>query len=166
VRRSERLAALGQLSAGLAHELRNPLGTIKTSAELLTRHIGPDNAIASEMAGYISSEVDRSNMLVTRFLDFARPLAIQPQRADITQTIDRAVADLERQTPPASVSVYRNYSPDLRPFLFDPDLMERVFYNLLLNAAQASPPQSSVTVKTRQVDDTVEIAVIDRGAGI
>jgi len=165
VRRTERLAAIGQLSAGLAHELRNPLGTIKASAEMLTRSVASEGAIAKEMAGYISTEVDRANKLVTRFLDFARPLAVQAQRGDITQTIDRAVEQLEHHKP-AGVSIYRNYSPDVAPFFFDPDLMERVFYNLLVNAAQASPPQSSITIKTRQQDDTVEIAIIDRGAGI
>ncbi|MGA3025241.1 MAG: ATP-binding protein [Bryobacteraceae bacterium] len=165
VRRGERLAAIGQLSAGLAHELRNPLGTIKASAEMLTRNIASESAIAKEMAEFISTEVDRTNTLVTRFLDFARPLAVHAQRGDISQTIDRAVADLERHKP-SPVSVYRNYSPDVAPFFFDADLMERVFYNLLVNAAQASPPRSSITIKTRQQDDTVEIAIIDRGAGI
>jgi two-component system, NtrC family, sensor histidine kinase HydH len=165
VRRTERLAAIGQLSAGLAHELRNPLGTIKASAEMLTRNVSNEGAIAKEMAEYISTEVDRTNTLVTRFLDFARPLAVHAQRGDITQTIDRAVAELERHKP-AAVSVYRNYSPDVVPFPFDADLMERVFYNLLVNAAQASPPQSSLTIKTRQQEHTVEIAIIDRGVGI
>jgi signal transduction histidine kinase len=165
VRRTERLAAIGQMSAGLAHELRNPLGTIKASAEMLTRNVAPENAIAREMAEYISTEVDRTNTLVTRFLDFARPLAVHAQRGDITQTIDRAVDELERYQSPA-VSIYRNYAPDVAPFPFDADLMERVFYNLLVNAAQASPPQSSITIKTRQQDGTVEIAIIDRGSGI
>ncbi len=94
------------------------------------------------MAEYISTEVDRTNSLVTRFLDFARPLGVHAQRGDITQTIDRAVRRLERHKPPP-VSIYRNYSPDVAPFLFDADLMERVLYNLLVNAAQASPPESS-----------------------
>jgi signal transduction histidine kinase len=165
VRRSERLAAIGQLSAGLAHELRNPLGTIKASAEMLARNVASEGAIAKEMAEYISTEVDRTNKLVTRFLDFARPLAVQAQRGDITQTIDRAVEQLEHHKP-AAVSIYRNYAPDVAPFPFDPDLMERVFYNLLVNAAQASPAQSSITIKTRQQEDTVEIAIIDRGSGI
>ena len=165
VRRTERLAAIGQLSAGLAHELRNPLGTIEASAEMLTRNVSSEGAIAREMAEYISTEVDRTNTLVTRFLDFARPLAVHAQRGDITQTIDRAVDELERHKP-SSVSIYRNYSPDVAPFPFDADLMERVFYNLLVNAAQASSPKSSITIKTRQQDDTVEIAIIDRGSGI
>jgi len=166
VRRTERLAAIGQMSAGLAHELRNPLGTIKTSAEMLTRSVGSEGAVAKEMAEFISSEVDRTNTLVTRFLDFARPLAVRPQLGDITQVIDRAVADVERHPSAEHVSIYRNYSPDVGPFSFDPDLMERVFYNLLVNAAQASPPRSSVTVKTHLEDDTVEVSIIDRGSGI
>ena len=166
VRRSERLAALGQLSAGLAHEIRNPLSTIKTSAEMLTKNLSRDNALAMEMAGFISSEVDRTNAIVSRFLDFARPLAVRLEKTDLAQLIDRAVADVEKHSPPFDISIYKNYAPDIRPFLLDGQLMERVVYNLLLNAAQASPPQGSVTVKTRQGNGTVEIAVIDRGPGI
>jgi len=166
VRRTERLAALGQLSAGLAHELRNPLGTIKTSAEMLEKSVGSDNAVAQEMAGFISSEVDRTNSLVTRFLDFARPLALRLDKIDLTQVIDQAVSDVEKHRPPFDVTIYKNYSPDIPPFYLDAQLMQSVLYNLLLNAAQASPPDGSITVKTRQIGDTVEIAVIDRGPGI
>ena len=84
VRRAERLAALGQLTAGLAHELRNPMGTMKTSAELLARNVEKENAIAREMAGYISDEVDRTNSLITRFLDFARPQHLKMETGDLT----------------------------------------------------------------------------------
>jgi signal transduction histidine kinase len=164
--RSERLAALGQLSAGLAHELRNPLGTMKASAEMLLQNVPSDNAIACEMAQFISSEVDRTDSLITRFLDFARPLALRSERADVGQVIDLAVEEIDRHRPPFDVAIYKNYSPDIRPFRFDPELMQRVFYNLILNAIQASPPRSSVTVKTRALNGTVEIAVIDRGSGI
>ncbi len=171
VRRTERLAALGQLSAGLAHEIRNPLSTIKGSAEMLLKNVDADGAVAHELAGFISTEVDRTNALVTRFLDFARPLALRLEKTEIGEVIDEAVAQVEKHTPPLEVSIYKNYSPDIPPFLIDRQLIERVLYNLLLNAAQASPPQGSITVKTRQAGDTgegstVEIDVIDRGTGI
>lgn len=166
VRRSERLAALGQLSAGLAHEIRNPLSTIKGSAEMLLKDVDTNGALAHELAGFISTEVDRTNALVTRFLDFARPLTLRLEETEITEVIDEAAAQVEKHTPPLDVSIYKNYSPDIPAFLLDRQLIERVFYNLVLNAAQASPPQGSVTVKTRQVGDTVEVDVIDRGSGI
>ena len=164
-RRSERLAALGQLSAGLAHELRNPLGTIKASAEVLLKQVS-ESEVAHELAGFISSEVDRTNSLVTRFLDFARPLKLRLKAADLTEVVDRAISQLERTTPRYDVTIYRNYSPDIPPFSFDAELIERVVYNLLLNAAQATPAGGAVTVKTRQVGDSVEMSVIDRGSGI
>ncbi len=164
VRRSERLAALGQLSAGLAHELRNPLGTIKASAEMLSRMLSAENDVAREVAGFITSEVDRTNSLVTRFLQFARPLEIRPEKADLSHTLDRAIAMVEREA--SGVAIYKNYALEIPPFPFDAELMERVFYNLALNAAQATTPGGEVTVKTRAAGRMAEVAVIDRGAGI
>jgi two-component system, NtrC family, sensor histidine kinase HydH len=169
VRRSERLAALGQLTAGLAHELRNPLGTMKTSAELLARSVAKENPIAQEMAGYISTEVDRTNSLITRFLDFARPQHLRMEAGDISALLDQAVASFYRERPAAlaGIEIYKNYSPGIPPVKFDAELLERVFSNLILNAAQASPPGGVVTVKTQLLSDKeVEVAVIDRGTGI
>jgi signal transduction histidine kinase len=163
-RRADRLAALGQLSAGLAHELRNPLATIKSSAEMLTRNLPEGNELATEMAGFISSEVDRTNSLVTRFLDFARPLSLRKEPTDVTQTIDRAIQQVEREND--SIPITRDYAPNLHPLSIDSEMMERVFYNLILNAVQASPEGSTVAVRTRPAQPFTEIAVIDRGDGI
>jgi signal transduction histidine kinase len=164
VRRSDRLAALGQLSAGLAHELRNPLGTIKASAEMLGRRVSAENEVAREMAGFIASEVDRCNSLITRFLEFARPLGARLETADLAQILDRAVAQVEREAP--GVAIYKNYQPEIPPFPIDSELMERVFYNLALNAVQATAAGGAVTVKTRAAGGMAEVAVIDRGSGI
>ena len=172
VRRSERLVALGQLTAGLAHELRNPLGTMKSSAELLARNVPAENVLAKEMAGFITEEVDRLNSLITRFLEFARPHQTRLDKGDISALLDRVISRFERErssgTP--AVSVYRNYSPDVPPIAFDAELLERVFYNLITNAAQASSAGGAVTVKTKPMknegEEGVEISVIDRGSGI
>ena len=166
VRRSERLAALGQLSAGLAHELRNPLGTIKASAEMLGKNLPADNEVAREVAGFISTEVDRTNLLVTRFLDFSRPMQLRLAPGDLTKVLDSAVANLDHNSPHYDVTVYKNYAPEIGPMQLDADLMERVFFNLLLNAAQATPAGGAITIKTRRVGDTAEVSIIDRGGGI
>jgi two-component system, NtrC family, sensor histidine kinase HydH len=172
VRRADRLVALGQLTAGLAHELRNPLGTLKTSAEMLERKVSSENDIAREMAGYIRQEVDRINSLITRFLDFARPRSVRLEKADLHAMLDQAIRrfDREKSGAAASVTVFKNYSPDVPPVRMEPELIEHVITNLLSNAAQASPAGAVVTVKTRLADTVegqkAEIAVIDRGSGI
>lgn len=166
VRRSERLAALGQLTAGLAHELRNPLGTMKASAEVLQKNVARENEVVRELAGFIAAEVDRTNSLVTRFLHFARPLELRLKPTELTEVIDQAVGQLQNHQPPLDVSVYKNYSPDIRPLPLDGELMQSVVYNLLENAAQATAPGGAITVKTRPVNGAVEISVIDRGSGI
>src|ERR1700689_2545729 len=104
-RRSERLAALGQMSAGLAHEIRNPLGVIKGSAEMLSQKLGESNPLATELAGYISSETNRLSALVTRFLDFARPLHADLVPQDITVVVDRALNDVSQLWKGAPVRV-------------------------------------------------------------
>jgi two-component system, NtrC family, sensor histidine kinase HydH len=166
VRRSDRLAALGQLTAGLAHELRNPIGTIRASAEMLLKNVPDDKPLIGELAGFISTEVDRTNSLITRFLDFARPMHLKLEKTDLAELLDRAIAEFEKHNPPIDVTIYRNYAPEVPGVDLDGELMQRVFYNLILNAAQASPAGGSVSVKTRLVGDEVEVSVIDRGSGI
>ena len=159
VRRAERLAALGQLTAGLAHELRNPLASIKGSSDLLARSSAARDPVAKELGEIISSEVDRTNLLVTRFLDFARPLEPRREMVLLHDVIDRAAGH-------AGVEIVRDYSRDIPPIPIDPALIEQVFINLLSNAAQASKAGDPITVSTKLTDHCVEAAVSDRGAGI
>jgi signal transduction histidine kinase len=139
--------------------LRNPLSSIKGSADLLARSASHNDPMAKELAEIISAEVDRTNSLVTRFLDFARPLEPRREPADVTDIIDRAVSR-------AKVEVIRNYSPSLPQLAVDPELMEQVFLNLVTNASQASAPGDPVTIRTREIDGQAEVSVIDRGCGI
>ncbi|MBZ5642754.1 MAG: hypothetical protein LAO19_08350 [Acidobacteriia bacterium] len=136
-RRAERLAALGQLSAGLAHEIRNPLAVIKGSAEMLSRKVAESEPLAAELAGYISSEVNRLNALVIRFLDFARPskLELRPER--LSEIVDRALESSAASFPNAKVKVERDYAPGVPEIQADRQLCEQVFVNLITNALQA-----------------------------
>jgi len=136
-RRSERLAALGQLSAGLAHEIRNPLGVIKGSAEMLNRKLRQASPLASELAGNISSEVNRLSGLVARFLDFARPSRLELRPQQIAPLVDRALKAVRDQYPQAKVEVERDYFAELPALPLDEELCEQVFINLGLNAYEA-----------------------------
>ena len=172
VRRAERLAALGQLTAGLAHELRNPLGTMKTSAELLAAQ-----GVGGKRNRARDGRIHHAGSRPHQFADHALP-GFRASAASATgegrphAMLDRAIARFEREKSgaAASVTVFKNYSPDVPPVRFDAELMERVITNLLSNAAQASPAGAVVTVKTRLADTAegpkAEIAVIDRGSGI
>ncbi|MBV9082996.1 MAG: hypothetical protein JOZ62_09990 [Acidobacteriaceae bacterium] len=167
LRRSERLAALGQLTAGLAHELRNPLGTIKGSAEILMKEIARQRPeVMSEMAGYIVAEVDRINGLVSSFLDFARPLQVRPVIAELRPALHEVARHLKELAAARDVQVsIRMQDPQLA-FAFDPELLKIAISNLLQNAIQGSAPGKEVEIRANASDELVRIFVIDQGEGI
>src|SRR5579884_4227968 len=169
-RRSERLAALGQLTAGLAHEIRNPLGVIKGSAEILNQKLKSADPITAELAGYISSEVERLNSLVGRFLDFARPLKLKPEIQEITPIIDRALKSVQEQHPNPKIEVERQFHRNLPLLPLDGELCERVFINLFLNAYEAMPEGGKLRIVAEPGESDgrrgVQIEVEDTGPGI
>jgi two-component system sensor histidine kinase HydH len=174
-RRSERLAALGQLSAGLAHEIRNPLGVIKGSAEMLGQKLGESNPLAAELAGYISSETNRLSALVTRFLDFARPLHADLSPHDVSSVLDRALEDVAKFWKGPAIRVEKEYESTLPPIALDESLCEQAFVNIVQNAYDAMSASGGVLRLTianapRVRDgiraDGVEVRIEDTGPGI
>lgn len=182
-RRSERLAALGQLSAGLAHEIRNPLGVIKGSAEMLTQKLQASDELARELAGYISTEVNRLGALVSEFLDFARPLHAEPHPTDLTALLDRVlqiVADRFNgeqfsgaKQVVSRVRVERHYASGLPPVPLDASLCEQAFLNLVQNAYEAMQDgdhggtlRVEVQLATNNDREGVELRLADTGPGV
>ncbi|HEX2711942.1 MAG TPA: ATP-binding protein [Candidatus Acidoferrales bacterium] len=170
-RRSERLAALGQLSAGLAHEIRNPLGVIKGSAEMLDQNLQDAGPLAKELAGNISGEVNRMSALIARFMDFARPSQLEPHLQEIAPLVDRALKAVHDQYPGANVTVEREYASDLPKLLLDEALCEQVFINLGLNAYEAMALEGgrlrvSIARAESEGHRRVEVSVEDSGPGI
>ena len=172
-RRSERLAALGQMSAGLAHEIRNPLGVIKGSAEMLQQKLGASNALSSELAGYIFTETNRLSALVTRFLDFARPLQPELAPEEITAVLDRALQAvlMTRKPDDPPIQVERHYQPGLPPVPLDEGLCEQAFVNLIQNAYDAmgiagGTLEVSASTTNSGSRDGIEVRVGDSGPGI
>ena len=169
-RRSERLAALGQLSAGLAHEIRNPLGVIKGSAEMLSQKIEASNPLASELAGYIGSEVNRLNSLVTRFLDFARPSRLELRSTQLSAIVNHVLESVQNQFPEAHVTVHRQYAPGTPDVLVDAELCEQIFVNLITNAYQAMDGRGRLRIAIAPESQNgrlgVGVVVEDSGPGV
>lgn len=167
LRRSERLAALGQLTAGLAHELRNPLGTIKASAEMLNKPSAKQRPeVMAEMAGYIGSEVDRMNALISNFLDFARPLQLHPTAADLKSVFAEVVKQQSDLAAKRQVGLAVHGVDEPLIFTFDSDLLTLALSNLVQNAIQASAPSHQVELRAAEREEDVVILVSDTGEGI
>jgi signal transduction histidine kinase len=169
----DRLAALGSMAAGLAHEVKNPLGAIKGAAQLL-EEVGAsdgDEPVAREFVGIILEEVNRLDRVVGSFLDYARPHAGNPIPLDLNAAVRRTVQILSSQVTDGGVDMHLELSEPLRRARIDPEQFRQVFMNLMQNAIQAMDHRGKVTVSTAmrrvgRADEQVEVSVRDTGPGI
>ncbi|NQV24243.1 MAG: hypothetical protein HQ518_07720 [Rhodopirellula sp.] len=161
--RTERLATLGQVSGGIAHELRNPLNAIRTSVYFLEHAKNPNAEKVSEHLGRIARQVNVANRVVTALSDFARQRAAEPSPFSLQQCFAEL---LETQPPPEKVQLSLLIPEDLPRLVGDVDLLRIVFDNLLRNAADAIEDSGQIIVAAEQEGDHVRLSVRDTGCGI
>lgn len=164
-----RLTALGAMAAGLAHEIRNPLAGIKGATQYLQNEKLGD--VAQDMLQVVIDETDRLNVVVSQFLDYARPYQPDLQPDHVNALVGHVLAVLRAGGVPKGVTIVEDLAPDLPQLRFDRNHLGQVLLNLLQNALQAMPDGGTLTVATRRrlhraSLPVMEIAVSDSGLGI
>ncbi|MFQ5633139.1 MAG: nitrogen regulation protein NR(II), partial [bacterium] len=167
--RNEKLAAMGHMAATVAHEIRNPLGIIKSTAEVLRDLVQPDGK-QKELFEFIPSEVDRLNRLVSDFLTFAREKSLKMERQNIVETVGKAVADIHQECKDSEVELV--YSKEKNEILADhnPDGIRQVVLNLVMNSIQAMENSGFIEIElttgTKWGRKVIQIGVVDNGPGV
>jgi len=171
LRERDRLATLGEMSAGLAHEIRNPLGAIKGAAQVLDPASLP--AETRELLGIIVEEVDRLNGVVTQFLEYARPIKPSLFRADLNAVLTRTLTLFQEEERGAKVEIKTHLDERTPEVLVDADQIRQILLNLLLNAVDAFDGRNGkIDITTRPVAtargsaDWAELRLRDTGPGI
>jgi two-component system NtrC family sensor kinase len=164
---SERLALIGQLSANVAHELNNPLQGIVTFSHLLIEDTvceGPQKAFVEKIVG----QANRCRDIIRGLLDFSRQRAPDKTLCDINNVVRECLALVENQALFHNIVIDRELQPDLPMAVIDPSQIERVFINLIINAAEAMNDNGHLSIKTRSNSnrEIIEIDFEDNGQGI
>jgi len=163
---SEKLAALGQLAAAIAHEVRNPLAVIRSAAQGLGEAAPAGDVEAGCAASFITAEIDRLNNVITSLLAFARPPQLQPRPVAVHELFERALLLARDELAAKQVRVRREEPGDLPVLRVDGDLISQVLVGLLTNAAEAVPAGGEVALHARAAAGVVEIDVVDSGPGV
>jgi len=164
LRRNDRLASVGQLAAGVAHEVRNPLAIVRATAQLLAQQAG-DNETLTHYTQVLTSEADRIERLISDLLEYARPRPPVPTALDLAGFLEAAAQQVRPYALQHAVQV-RVEIAQAGILRADEAQLGQALLNLLLNAVQASAPGSSVRLVGRAERDSAEIAVVDTGRGM
>jgi len=163
IKQKEKWAAIGELSANIAHEIRNPLASLKGSIELLRESaVSPEKK--DKLMSIAISEMDRLNLIIADFLTYSRPSPLDLGECDLCGILDKTL-DLVRGRDSKNVAIRKNYSGPLS-ITADPLRLEQVFLNICLNALDAMPEGGTLDVGASPLRDTVEITFRDTGHGI
>ncbi len=161
---SRRLAALGAMAAGIAHEVRNPLGTLRGLAYFFGSEEGASEA-CKEYSKFMISEVDRLNQLVTELLQFGAPRELHFEKIDVATMVGKIVTLLEKDFVDKDISFVQKYE-DNDVLYGDTDLLIQALLNLLKNSIQATPPGGSISLDIACDGDSCRISVSDTGSGM
>jgi signal transduction histidine kinase len=167
LRKSDRLAALGELSAGIAHEIRNPLGSIKGAAEILEKEVDQSHP-KHEFVQIIKEEVARLNSLVAEFLKFARPPQPSTEVTSINEQLRSTLVLLGKEAEKAQIKVDLSLDESLPPIRLDPDQIRQVLLNVLLNGIQSMPDGGNLKIISHPGNhgQGVVVEIRDKGEGI
>jgi PAS domain S-box-containing protein len=162
---SATLAAIGELAAGVAHEINNPLTSILGFAELVLWQLAPDDPSRQDLE-IVVAEAKRSRDIVRNLLDFARQAEPLTEPADVNQVLRQTLALVRAQVEKNGVTIEERYASNLGQIPLDVSRMKQVFLNLITNAVHAMPKGGMLTVSTAQAGDEVAIQITDTGMGI
>ncbi|NQU12639.1 MAG: PAS domain-containing protein [Desulfobacteraceae bacterium] len=167
VQRSQRLASVGRLAAGVAHEIRNPLSSIKGFATYFKeryREVPEDQKTAEVMI----QEVERLNRVIGQLLEFARPMRIEEKPTSIQDLIQHSVKLIQGDVNKKRIHIDTAISPEIDKMMIDPDRFKQVLLNLYLNALEAMGAEGTLSVRLGRDEDDgdIQIVVSDTGAGI
>lgn len=163
--RTEKLAALGELAAGVAHEINNPLGTITIYAHLLMKGLEADDPRREDVS-LIISEADRSREIVKGLLSFARETKLRPGPTNVNEVLDDVLGLIVNQSLFHNIKINKSFAAELPTIFADATQLKQVFLNIILNAAQAMEGRGKLFISTAVDADKLKVKIRDTGPGI
>ena len=165
---AQRLASLGKMVASVSHEIKNPLGIVRSTAEVLAGRIAKLAPGSERLATIIVDETTRLDRIVREFLDFARPRAATMSLGQLQEPAERALAFLRSELDHADIAVETCFAPGLPDVLMDSAHLYQVVFNMIYNAMQAMQPEGRLRLETRlgETGASVELSITDTGCGI